>query len=254
DLEVWTDNDLNDCQRHSIGDFFLMALTWACVTDTQCMHALLKCQGSSSDGHDASVVEKTYYNKMLYVQYNSTWGNVTGSTKMARKAADILNTYYYLRGIRETLELCKTWITRAYSILAQKVEPKVRLRLTKAPADSEHPATLVCSVYNFYPKEILVTWLKNGERVTSEVTSTDSLPNGNWLYQRHSYLKYTSTHWDKISCVVEHPSLEKPRIYDWEPTPESVKNKFILGTMGLIVGLVSFAAGLIYDRRNVPGK
>ncbi|XP_019747666.1 class II histocompatibility antigen, B-L beta chain-like [Hippocampus comes] len=225
-----------------------------CHADTQCMHALLKCQGSSSDGHDASVVEKTYYNKMLYVQYNSTWGNVTGSTKMARKAADILNTYYYLRGIRETLELCKTWITRAYSILAQKVEPKVRLRLTKAPADSEHPATLVCSVYNFYPKEILVTWLKNGERVTSEVTSTDSLPNGNWLYQRHSYLKYTSTHWDKISCVVEHPSLEKPRIYDWEPTPESVKNKFILGTMGLIVGLVSFAAGLIYDRRNVPGR
>lgn len=39
-----------------------------------------------------------------------------------------------------------------------------------------------------------------------------------------------------------------------EPTPESVKNKVILGTMGLIVGLVSFAAGLVYYRRNVPGK
>uniref|UniRef100_A0A8C9WXT4 Ig-like domain-containing protein n=1 Tax=Sander lucioperca TaxID=283035 RepID=A0A8C9WXT4_SANLU len=48
---------------------------------------------------------------------------------------------------------------------------------------SKHPGMLVCGVYGFYPKQIRVTWLTNGKEVTSDVTSTEELPNGNWLYQ-----------------------------------------------------------------------
>uniref|UniRef100_A0A3Q2XL38 BoLa class II histocompatibility antigen, DQB*0101 beta chain-like n=1 Tax=Hippocampus comes TaxID=109280 RepID=A0A3Q2XL38_HIPCM len=214
--------------------------------------------GMSSD--DALLTEKIYYNKMLYLQYNSSGGKIIGYTKTGRAIADILNRDVFLKDQKKHLQHCKRWITLYHYFVVTcgfhnfAVEPKVRLRLTKAPADSEHPATLVCSVYNFYPKDILVTWLKNGEKVTSEVTSTESLPSGNWLYQRHSYLEYTPTHWDKISCMVEHPSLEKARIYDWEAMPEFVRNKIILGTLGLIVGVVSSSAGLIYYRSNVPGK
>ncbi|XP_019747663.1 rano class II histocompatibility antigen, A beta chain-like isoform X1 [Hippocampus comes] len=220
--------------------------------DAQFGYGQFQCQGMSSD--DALLTEKIYYNKMLYLQYNSSGGKIIGYTKTGRAIADILNRDVFLKDQKKHLQHCKRWITRAYSTSTKKVEPKVRLRLTKAPADSEHPATLVCSVYNFYPKDILVTWLKNGEKVTSEVTSTESLPSGNWLYQRHSYLEYTPTHWDKISCMVEHPSLEKARIYDWEAMPEFVRNKIILGTLGLIVGVVSSSAGLIYYRSNVPGR
>uniref|UniRef100_A0A3Q2XJ52 BoLa class II histocompatibility antigen, DQB*0101 beta chain-like n=1 Tax=Hippocampus comes TaxID=109280 RepID=A0A3Q2XJ52_HIPCM len=224
----------------------------AVLNEADVITQLFQCQGMSSD--DALLTEKIYYNKMLYLQYNSSGGKIIGYTKTGRAIADILNRDVFLKDQKKHLQHCKRWITRAYSTSTKKVEPKVRLRLTKAPADSEHPATLVCSVYNFYPKDILVTWLKNGEKVTSEVTSTESLPSGNWLYQRHSYLEYTPTHWDKISCMVEHPSLEKARIYDWEAMPEFVRNKIILGTLGLIVGVVSSSAGLIYYRSNVPGK
>ncbi|XP_077382323.1 class II histocompatibility antigen, B-L beta chain-like [Festucalex cinctus] len=191
---------------------------------------------------------------MLYLQYNSTMEKIIGYTNGTRKFAEIFNSDYYLRERTRVLRNCKKWITRAYGALSQKVEPKVRLRLAEAATDGKDPATLVCSVYNFYPKDILVTWLKNGEQVTSEVTSTESLPNGNWLYQRHSHLHYTARHGDTISCMVEHASFHKPMIYDWEPMPESVRNKIILGSMGIIIGLVSLSAGLIYYRRNMPGR
>ncbi|XP_077383202.1 rano class II histocompatibility antigen, A beta chain-like [Festucalex cinctus] len=218
--------------------------------DAQYIHGQTQCQGSSSD--DAVLLEKGYYNKMLYIEYNSTYGKCTGYTKRAREVADLINRD--LRALNKSLQKCKRWITYASSTFTQTVEPKVRLRLAEVVADSEHPATFVCSVYNFYPKNILVTWLKNGEEVTSNVTSTEALPDGNWLYQRHSHLHYTPKNGDTISCMVEHASLEKPRIYDWEPVPESVRNKIILGTVGLIVGLLSLSVGLIYYKMNVPGR
>ena len=95
-----------------------------------------------------------------------------------------------------------------------QVEPSVRLRSVKA-VDGRHPGMLVCSLYNFYPKQITVTWLRNGEEVTSDVTSTDELSNGNWLYQVHSYLEFTPRAGEKITCMVEHASLRKPKLYDW---------------------------------------
>lgn len=94
------------------------------------------------------------------------------------------------------------------------VEPYVWLRSVDA-ADSRHPSMLVCSAYNFYPKQIKLTWLRDGKQTTTDVTSTEELPNGNWLYQIHSYLEYTPTPEEKISCMVEHASLMKPLIYDW---------------------------------------
>lgn len=94
------------------------------------------------------------------------------------------------------------------------VEPYVWLRSVDA-ADSRHPSMLVCSAYNFYPKQIKLTWLRDGKQTTTDVTSTEELPNGNWLYQIHSYLEYTPTPEEKISCMVQHATLMKPLIYDW---------------------------------------
>lgn len=94
------------------------------------------------------------------------------------------------------------------------VKPYVRLRSAEA-GSSRHPAMLVCSAYGFYPKQIHLTWLRNGKKVTKDVTSTEELPNGNWLYQIHSHLEYTPRHGEKITCVVEHASLMDPEVHDW---------------------------------------
>ena len=94
------------------------------------------------------------------------------------------------------------------------VEPSVWVRSVEE-AGSKHPGMLVCSVYNFYPKQIRVAWLRDGKEMTSEVMSTDEMPNGNWLYQVHSFLEYTPRPGEKISCKVEHASLVEPQLYEW---------------------------------------
>ncbi len=76
----------------------------------------------------------------------------------------------------------------------------------------------MCSAYDFYPKKIKVSWLKDGKEVTSDVTSTMELADGDWFYQIHSHLEYTPKSGEKISCVVEHASSTKPIITDWGKT------------------------------------
>lgn len=74
---------------------------------------------------------------------------------------------------------------------------------------------LVCSAFNFYPKQIRMTWLRNQKQVTAGVSYSEVMPDGDWLYQTQSYLQYTPTHGEKITCVVEHMSLPEPALVVW---------------------------------------
>ncbi|XP_014861375.1 PREDICTED: DLA class II histocompatibility antigen, DR-1 beta chain-like isoform X2 [Poecilia mexicana] len=179
------------------------------------LYVMERCQFSSSDGHDAVLLDQFYYNKILEGQYNSTVGKVTAYT--------------------------------------EKVEPYVWLRSVKAEY-SQHQQKLVCSAYDFYPKKIRVTWLRDGKEVTSDVTSTDELPNGNWLYQIHSYLEFTPKPGEKIACMVEHASLKEPQLHDWEPESDSKWSKIAVGSAGLLLGLLFSAAGFIYYKTTSNGR
>lgn len=99
-----------------------------------------------------------------------------------------------------------------------------------------------------------MTWLRNGKEVTSDVTSTEEMPNGGWLYQIHTVLEYTPRLGETITCKVEHASLMEPLLYEWEPMPESQRNKIAVGTAGLLLGLVIFVGGLIYYKKNSSGR
>ncbi|KAM3872226.1 H-2 class II histocompatibility antigen, E-S beta chain-like [Diretmus argenteus] len=123
------------------------------------------------------------------------------------------------------------------------------------PAGGHHTAMLMCSVYGFYPINIHVVWLRDGQEVTSDVTATDELADGDWYYQIHSHLEYTPRSGEKISCMVHHASLQAPLVKVWDPSmPESERNKIAIGASGLVLGLVLSLAGFIYYRRKVTGR
>ncbi|KAK2898776.1 hypothetical protein Q8A67_010194 [Cirrhinus molitorella] len=77
---------------------------------------------------------------------------------------------------------------------------------------------LICSAYDFYPKHIKLTWMRDDKEVTADVTSIEELANGDWYYQIHSHLEYFPKPGEKISCVVEHASSNRPMIYHWVTT------------------------------------
>uniref|UniRef100_A0A3Q4I1S7 Ig-like domain-containing protein n=1 Tax=Neolamprologus brichardi TaxID=32507 RepID=A0A3Q4I1S7_NEOBR len=136
--------------------------------------------------------------------------------------------------------------------------PTVKLHSTM-PLSSHHPAMLVCSVYDFFPSKIKVSWHRDGQEVTSDVTSTEEMEDGDWYYQTHCYLEYTPRSGEKISCVVEHASLEKPLITNWDPSsssfmPKTERDKLAIGASGLLLCLILSLAGFIYYRQRARGR
>ncbi|KAK2905537.1 hypothetical protein Q8A67_007336 [Cirrhinus molitorella] len=215
-------------------------------------HHWSQCIHSFHDLSDMVYIDGYYFNKYMVIQFNSTLGYFVGFTEFGVSTAEIWNNNTAL--VQETRARVDTFCkpnaeTRETAIYGKTVAPKVKLSLVKK-GDSRHPSLVMCSAYDFYPEKIKVSWLKNGAAVTSDVTSIEKMPNGDWYYQIHSELEYIPKAGEKISCMVEHAGFSKPMIYDWNPPlPEFEWNTqllFTIGAAGLMLGIIIAAAGLIY--------
>ncbi|XP_062239954.1 H-2 class II histocompatibility antigen, E-D beta chain-like [Platichthys flesus] len=227
-----------------------------CAEDGFLHYMVASCEFNSTELNGIEFTQSYLYNKLEIVTFRSSVGKFVGYTAFGERQAKNWNNgpevararaqkeAYCLNNIRSDTE----------NALTKSVEPSVRLH-SLAPPAGKHPTMLVCSVYSFYPKLIRVSWQRDGQEVTHDVTSTDELADGDWFYQIHSHLEYTPRSGEKISCVVEHASLSKPKITDWDPSmPESERNKIAIGTSGLILGLTLSLAGFIYYKRKARGR
>ncbi|XP_069055117.1 rano class II histocompatibility antigen, A beta chain-like [Lepisosteus oculatus] len=233
----------------------LLVLLLACGADGYFYHVQRECRYSvSSKGvQDAEFIDRYYFNKLEFLRYNSTLNKYIGYTEHGVRNAERLN--------KDPAELagqlsnrdgtCKPNAELYYShILDKTAEPDVRLSSTK-PSSQKHPAMLMCSALGFYPRQIKVSWLRDGQTVTSDVTSTEELADGDWYYQIHSHLEYTPRAGESIVCRVEHSSFATPKELTWDPSmPEADRNKIIIGASGLVLGLVIAAAGGIYYKKK----
>uniref|UniRef100_A0A8C6WZU8 Ig-like domain-containing protein n=1 Tax=Neogobius melanostomus TaxID=47308 RepID=A0A8C6WZU8_9GOBI len=222
-------------------------------------YGFMSCQFISEGGHDALYTVEVYYNKQLFASYNSTEGKYRGYTERAKDITDAAWGPPTLKGPHEPTrysEACNKGLTYSFpnDVGDAVTSPLHQCLFSTKTANSHQPGIIICSAYNFYPKPITLTWLRNGEEVTSEVISTDEMSDGNWLYQKHSYLEYIPTPTDTIECMVEHASLPTPKLYRWEYLSESRINKITVGTAGLLLGLAFITAGAIYYMKHTKAK
>ncbi|XP_038130995.1 rano class II histocompatibility antigen, A beta chain-like [Cyprinodon tularosa] len=212
------------------------------------------CEFTSPELKDIEYIRSEFYNKEELFRFTSSLGKFVGFTDYGIFQAEYRNNDTVLiQALRAEKErYCQHNIGIFYSnALTKSVEPYVRIHLV-APSSGGHPARLVCSAFSFYPKTIKVSWLRNGEEITSGVDITDELPDGDWYYQVHSNLEYKPRSGEKISCRVEHASLKEPLITDWEP--QSQDGKIAGGASGLVLGLVFGLAGFLYYKRKLRGS
>ncbi|CAI5685719.1 unnamed protein product [Oreochromis niloticus] len=229
---------------------FSLFLIILCRADGYESYTSSRCLFNSSELRDIDYIRSYYYNMIEYVRFDSSVGKFVGYTEYGVREAEQWNKdqgqLAAMRAQKETY--CKQNVDLWYSsVLTKSVKPSVRLRCQSPPVD-HRPAMFACSVYNFYPKPIKVSWLRNGQEVTSDIITTEELPDADWFYQVHSYLEYTPRSGEKISCMVEHSSLEEPLVTDWVPSMPESKKLMIVGAFGLILGLVFFLAGVIYTK------
>uniref|UniRef100_A0A8C6XQX2 Ig-like domain-containing protein n=1 Tax=Naja naja TaxID=35670 RepID=A0A8C6XQX2_NAJNA len=87
--------------------------------------------------------------------------------------------------------------------------------------DPASPNTiLLCTATGFYPLEIEVQWLKNGQLEEEGVAFGEELQNGDWTYQLQVMLETQPQQGDTYTCQVGHVSLEAPITVQWgKPLP-----------------------------------
>ncbi|KAL6456308.1 hypothetical protein MHYP_G00348510 [Metynnis hypsauchen] len=240
-----------------LGLQLLLLLTLTIRTDGYFWYSADECITSSSDLTDVEYIRTDYFNKDPVARFNSTVGEFVGFTELGVYNAELFNKdSAYLQQMRgERDRYCKPNLENDFSIVLDKaVKPRIKL-VAEQQASGGHPAMLMCSAYNFYPPVIDVYWLRNGEKVTGDVTSTAEMADGDWYYQIHSHLEYMPSSGEKISCVVEHASSKKPIIFEWGGSlPESEKNKIAIGASGLVLGIILTAAGFLYYKKKSSGR
>uniref|UniRef100_A0A3P8TWP2 Ig-like domain-containing protein n=1 Tax=Amphiprion percula TaxID=161767 RepID=A0A3P8TWP2_AMPPE len=253
--QCWSKSELRNMASSSVS-FWILLIT-VCSTDGFISYSGDRCQFNSTELKNIEYIHSEYYNKLEIYRYSSSLDKFVGYTEYGVKQAEHFNKdTAVLNAIRAEKErYCQHNIGNWYTNVLSKSVPPTVLLYSTTPPSGHHPSMLVCSVYDFYPKTIKVSWFRDGKEVTSDVTSTEEMENGDWFYQIHSHLEYTPRSGEEISCVVEHASLKEPLRTYWDPSmPESERNKIAIGASGLVLGLVLSLAGFIYYKRKARGR
>nr|QER90678.1 MHC class II beta antigen [Acipenser dabryanus] len=221
------------------------------------MQVMNDCEYSDSSMADMVYSQSYVFNKEEVVHYDSKIQKYVGNTACGVKDAEAWNKdKAQLAGLLGQVDrVCKHNAELFLSFTTdRKIPPSVRVRSIK-PFSSQHQTMLVCYAFGFYPRDIKVTWLRNGVKVTADVSSSELLHDGDWTYQIHSYLELTPQSGDSYTCRVEHSTLAEAIEEKWDPAmPESKRNKIIIGASGIVLGLVIAAAGLIYYKKKATGR
>ncbi|MCJ8735475.1 hypothetical protein PDJAM_G00247620 [Pangasius djambal] len=207
--------------------------------------------------HDLNTIEfihSWHFNKVEYLRYNSTTDKYTGYTDYGVIQAAALNQDPKNSLYSTVYTFCKDRSDKYATNVLKRVKPEVTVRSLRSASDNL-PAVLMCTVYDYHPKGVKVSWLRDGKVVSEGVSSTNELSNGDWYYQIHTYLEYVPRPGENISCMVEHESLTQPHIHTWEPPlPVAERNKLIIGIFLLVLGIFLTIIGFLYYMLRAKGQ
>ncbi|XP_057555382.1 HLA class II histocompatibility antigen, DM beta chain [Hippopotamus amphibius kiboko] len=171
---------------------------------------------------------------------------------LAKYLSDYLNRNKNLvQRLSNGLKDCATHTLPFWTSLTHRTRPPSVQVAKTTPFNTRESVMLACYVWGFYPADVTIVWMKNGQAVLPHSSSRDIIqPNGDWTYQTVSHLATTPSFGDTYTCVVEHIGAAEPILQYWTPgllPAQAVKVSMSLVT--LVLGLIIFALGLRSWRR-----
>ncbi|XP_070599963.1 H-2 class II histocompatibility antigen, E-S beta chain-like [Erythrolamprus reginae] len=188
------------------------------------------------------------YDRQEIVRFDSDRGEFEAVTELGKVDADAWNRdKLMLQSWKAEVDrFCRNnyEVSQSNSVVGRRAKPTVTISPTKM--DPTSPNTiLLCIMTGFYPMEIEVQWLKNGQPEKEGVAFGEDLQNGDWTYQLQVMLETQPQRGDIYTCKVEHASLEAPITVQWEPrSSRSARAKIWTGIMGAVIGVAFLAVGL----------
>ncbi|NWX74660.1 HB2L protein, partial [Alca torda] len=172
-------------------------------------------------------VKRLIYNREQNAHFDSDVGHYVADTPLGKPDAEYWNSQPdILEQERAAVDrFCRhNYEVGTPFIVERRVQPKVKVSPVQS---SSLPQTdrLVCAVTGFYPAEIEVKWLKNGQEETEHVVSTEVMQNGDWTYQVLVMLETAPQRGDTYTCQVEHVSLQHPVTQHWELQSDAGRSK-----------------------------
>nr|BAD27512.1 MHC class I antigen [Gallus gallus] len=161
----------------------------------------------------------------------------------------------YAEGPKQYLEeTCVEWLRRYVEYgkaeLGRRERPEVRVWGKEA----DEILTLSCRAHGFYPRSIVVSWLKDGAVRGQDAQSGGIVPNGDGTYHTWVTIDAQPGDGDKYQCRVEHASLPQPGLYSWEP-PQPNLVPIVAGVAVAIVAIaIVVGVGFIIYRRHAGKK
>uniref|UniRef100_A0A670ZTI5 Ig-like domain-containing protein n=1 Tax=Pseudonaja textilis TaxID=8673 RepID=A0A670ZTI5_PSETE len=184
-------------------------------------------------------LDRYFYDRQEFVCFDSDLGKHVAITALGEVYAETMNSD------KQIMQYQKARVDRfcRHNYEALNYEPTVTISPTKM--DPASPNTiLLCTARGFYPLEIEIQWLKNGELEEEGVAFGEELQNGDWTYQLQVMLE-TQPQWGDIyTCQVGHVSLEAPITVQWGKPLPSARSKLWTGIMGAVIGATFLAVGL----------
>nr|ACJ60633.1 major histocompatibility complex class I-related protein variant 900 [Ovis aries] len=149
-------------------------------------------------------------------------------------------------------EECIAWLKRfleyGKDTLQRTEPPKVRVNYKETfPGIT----TLYCRAHGFYPPEISINWMKNGEEIVQDTNYGGILPSGDGTYQTWVSVELDSQNGDIYSCHVEHGGVHMvlPGFQDSETM------LLVMKAVGFIVLAIALAGvGILAWRRKPRGE
>uniref|UniRef100_A0A3B1IQ46 Ig-like domain-containing protein n=1 Tax=Astyanax mexicanus TaxID=7994 RepID=A0A3B1IQ46_ASTMX len=152
------------------------------------------------------------------------------------KAGEMPHRMHYLEN--DCLDYLKKYVDYGRSTLERKVRPEVSLFQKGSPSE------VVCHATGFFPKTVMISWQKNGEELNEDVELRETLTNQDGTFQKRSILTLSPEELknNQYTCVVQHSSLEKEIVINFEPA--GGMGFVIIGAVVAVLLLVLVAVGV----------
>ncbi|KAK3538848.1 hypothetical protein QTP86_016537 [Hemibagrus guttatus] len=146
---------------------------------------------------------------------------------------------------KECIEWLKKYVSYGRETLERKGPPTASVIQKHSP----YPE-VVCHATGFFPKEVMISWRKDGEDVNEDVEVRETLPNQDGSFQKRSILKVPAEELQKhtYTCVIQHSSLKEELVL--EVPKGGGLMAIIVGVVVALVVLVAVVAGIMVWKKN----